>query len=114
MRTMYMWIMELESQFYAFLDSPYFPLSLSVKTDWRFSTITISYFVCAQGALVATRAVSCLSSTYPFLPHRSPARRSLVLSSTIITEKVTFLHVDRMSFGKAIDFLQITCKHSLS
>jgi hypothetical protein len=65
-------MMELEFQFDIFLDSlslfRNFP-SLSLKADRLFSRITISYFSCAQGALVATRAVSCLSSTYPFLLH---------------------------------------------
>ena len=63
MRTMYIWMMELELQFDAFLDSLHFPLSLGKPTG-GFLLLTITYHS-AYGALVATRVVSCL--VVPFI-----------------------------------------------
>ena len=62
MRTMYMWMMELELQLMHFWTRP-ISLFLSLKTDWRFSTITISYLVSSICFIVRPSASAGIPST---------------------------------------------------
>ena len=65
MRTMYMWMMELELQFDAFLDSPYFPLSLAENRLAVFYNNDQLFGVC-ESVLASGSSRLSFSSIYSF------------------------------------------------